>query len=173
MANHSKYLNKIKMNIQTEHNKSHSNPYPKFFLMLAVSFIVMYVVMYLNTYELDHVYFSMTRFYMTCLMIASMALLMLVFMLKMYQNRKNNMAIVIGSLLMFFGSLYLVRAQKPIDDLLWMRAMIPHHSIAILTSERADIKDPEVKKLANDIIKAQKKEIEEMKAMIKRLENEK
>lgn len=173
MANHSKYLNKIKMNIQTEHNKSHSNPYPKFFLMLAASFIVMYVVMYLNTYELDHVYFSMTRFYMTCLMIASMALLMLGFMLKIYQNKKKNIIIVIGSLVMFFGSLFLVRTQNTIGDLLWMRQMIPHHSIAILTSERADIKDPEVKKLANSIIEAQKKEILEMKAIIKRLENEK
>ncbi len=54
-----------------------------------------------------------------------------------------------------------------------MKAMIPHHSIAILTSKRADIKDPEVRKLADDIIKAQVKEIEEMKKYIKRLEAEK
>lgn len=155
-----------------EHQK-HQNPYPKFFAMLAVSFVLMYVVMYLNTYELDHVYFSLTRFYMTCLMIASMAVVMLLFMLKMYKDKKKNFAILAGSFLLFLGSLYLVRAQKPVDDLLWMRAMIPHHSIAILTSERADIKDPEVKKLAESIIKAQKKEIEEMKQMIKRLEKEK
>ena len=129
--------------------------------------------MYLNTYELDHVYFSLTRFYMTCLMIASMAILMLGFMLKMYKNKKYNLGIVIGSVVLFFGALFLVRVQEPIDDVLWMKAMIPHHSIAILTSERADIKDPEVKKLANNIITAQKKEIEEMKAMIKRLQNEK
>ena len=65
-----------------------------------------------------------------------------------------------------------MRAQAPIvGDVLWMKAMIPHHSIAILTSERAQIKDPEVKQLAEDIIKAQRKEIEEMKAMIKRLED--
>ena len=161
------------MNNQTDHDKTHADPYPKFFVMMAASFVVMYVVMYLNTYELDHVYFSMTRFYMTCLMIASMALLMLGFMLKMYQNKKKNTAIVIGSLVMFFGSLFLVRTQSTIGDLLWMRQMIPHHSIAILTSERADIKDPEVKKLAESIIEAQKREIEEMKLMIKRLENEK
>lgn len=161
------------MNTQTDQTQTHSNPYPKFLLMMAASFVIMYAVMYLNTYQLDHVYFSMTRFYMTCLMISAMALLMLGFMLKMYNDRKKNIAIVIGSLLLFFVSLFLVRAQKPIGDILWMRAMIPHHSIAILTSERADIKDPEVKKLANDIIKAQKKEIEEMKSMIKRLENEK
>ena len=155
-----------------EHQKHH-NPYPKFLAMLSVSFEIMYVVMYLNTYELDHVYFSLTRFYMTCLMIACMAVVMLLFMLKMYKDKKKNFAILAGSFLLFLGSLYLVRAQKPVDDLLWMRAMIPHHSIAILTSERADIKDPEVKKLAESIIKAQRKEIEEMKQMIKRLENEK
>ena len=84
------------------------------------------------------------------------------------------MAIILGSILLFGSALFLVRVQKPIiGDMLWLRAMIPHHSIAILTSERADIKDPKVKALANHIITAQKKEIEEMKAMIKRLENEK
>lgn len=161
------------MNTSKENQNNHSSPYPKFFAMMAVSFLIMYVVMYLNTYELDHVYFSLTRFYMTCLMIATMAIVMLVFMLKMYRNRKMNTAIIAGSVILFFGALFLVRAQKPVDDLLWMRAMIPHHSIAILTSERADLKDPQVKELANSIVTAQKKEIEEMKTMIKRLENEK
>ncbi|MDX1283629.1 MAG: DUF305 domain-containing protein [Draconibacterium sp.] len=151
-----------------------NNNYYTFFLMLAGSFIAMYITMYLNTYAVDHVYFSLTRFYMTCLGISAMAVIMLLFMLKMYKNKKKNIAILLGSLILFTGALVLVRAQRPIiGDVLWMKAMIPHHSIAILTSERADIKDPEVKKLADDIIKAQQKEIEEMKAMIKRLENEK
>lgn len=142
--------------------------------MLVASFIAMYITMYLNTYAIDHVYFSLTRFYMTCLGISAMAIIMFVAMRTMYQNKKKNIAIVIGSIALFVGALGLVRAQAPIvGDVLWMRAMIPHHSIAILTSERADIQDPEVKKLANDIIKAQKKEIEEMKQMIKRLEAEK
>ena len=91
----------------------------------------------------------------------------------MYQNKKKNIAIVLGSIVLFGAALGLVRAQGPIvGDVLWMKAMIPHHSIAILTSERAAIKDPEVKKLAGDIIEAQKKEIEEMKAMIRRLQKE-
>jgi uncharacterized protein (DUF305 family) len=95
-------------------------------------------------------------------------------MRKMYKNRKKNIAIVLGSILLFVTALGLVRVQKPIiGDVLWMKAMIPHHSIAILTSERADIKDPEVKKLAEDIIDAQRREIEEMKLMISRLQNEK
>ena len=73
---------------------------------------------------------------------------------------------------MFLGALGLVRAQSPIiGDVLWMKAMIPHHSIAILTSERADIQDPEVKKLAEEIIEAQAREIAQMKKMIYRLEN--
>lgn len=142
--------------------------------MLGCSFIAMYITMYLNTYSIDHVYFSLTRFYMTCLGISAMAIIMLLFMLGMYKNKKKNAAIIMGSILLFFSALILVRAQKPIiGDMLWLRAMIPHHSIAILTSERADIQDPEVKKLANSIIEAQKREIEEMKQMINRLENEK
>lgn len=95
-------------------------------------------------------------------------------MRKMYINRKKNIAIVLGSIILFVGALGLVRAQSPIvGDVLYMRAMIPHHSIAILTSKRADIKDPQVRKLADDIIEAQEKEIAEMKEYIKRLENKK
>jgi len=155
------------------HKESKGN-YSTFFLMLGASFIAMYITMYLNTYAIDHVYFSLTRFYMVSLGISAMAVIMLLFMLKMYQNKKKNRAILLGSVVLFAGSLGLVRIQAPIvGDLLWMKAMIPHHSIAILTSERADIQDPEVKQLAIDIIKAQKKEIEEMKTMIKRLEAKK
>lgn len=157
-----------------KHDEKGMSNYTKFFLMLACSFIAMYITMYLNTYKFDHVYFSLTRFYMTCLGISTMAVIMWVFMRKMYNNKKKNIAILAGSFILFVGALGLVRTQAPIiGDVLWMKAMIPHHSIAILTSERADIKDPEVKKLAEDIIKAQKKEIGEMKAMIKRLQNEK
>lgn len=159
-----------------ETNKEHSknNNYTKFILMLVASFIAMYVTMYLNTYAIDHVYFSLTRFYMTCLGISAMAVIMWVAMRKMYQNKKKNIAILLGSLILFVGALGLVRAQSPvIGDLLWLKAMIPHHSIAILTSERADIEDPAVRKLADEIIEAQEREIAEMKEMIKRLESAK
>jgi cell division protein FtsW (lipid II flippase) len=159
-----------------ENSNQHNNKgnYKTFFLMLGLSFVAMYITMYLNTYAIDHAYFSLTRFYMACLGISTMAVIMLLFMLKMYKNKKKNIAILVGSLVLFISALSLVRVQAPIvGDVLWLKGMIPHHSIAILTSERADIKDPEVRKLADDIIKAQRKEIEEMKAMIKRLENEK
>ena len=159
------------MENSNKHKKK--NQYTKFVGMLAASFVAMYITMYLNTYEWDHVWFSLTRFYMVCLGIAAMAIIMFVAMRGMYQNKKKNIAIVLGSIVLFVGALGLVRDQKStVGDVLWMKAMIPHHSIAILTSERADIKDPEVKKLAEEIIKAQRKEIEEMKQMIERLEDE-
>ena len=149
---------------------SPGSPYPKFFLMLAVSFVVMYVVMYLNTYALDHVYFSLMRFYMTWLMVLPMALIMLGFMGHMYQNKSTNRLIVLGSVALFAGVFAMMRAQTFVDDVTWMKGMIPHHSIAILTSERATLRDPEVRKLADGIISTQKREIGEMQAMIKRLE---
>lgn len=161
-------------NNEMNHDSRQKGSYTKFVIMLGASFIAMYITMYLNTYKFDHVYFSLTRFYMSCLGIAAMAIIMFIAMRNMYQNKKKNVAIVVGSIVLFASVLGLVRVQAPIiGDVLWMKAMIPHHSIAILTSSRADIQDPEVKKLADDIIIAQKREIEEMKAMIKRLENEK
>ncbi|MBE16049.1 MAG: DUF305 domain-containing protein [Cytophagaceae bacterium] len=154
----------------SQHNRS--GKYTTFFIMLGCSFIAMYITMYLNTYTLDHVFFSVTRFYMVCLGIATMAVIMWYFMRHMYTNKKKNIAILLGSLVLFLGALGLVRAQAPIvGDVLWLKGMIPHHSIAILTSERANIEDPEVKQLAQEIIEAQRREIEEMKAMIVRLEN--
>lgn len=153
-------------------NKMSKNHYTKFILMLIGSFIAMYITMYLNTYDIDHVYFSLTRFYMACLGISAMAVIMLLFMLNMFKNKRKNIAILLGSLVLFVGALTMARTQKPIGDLLYMKAMIPHHSIAILTSKRADIKDPKVRKLADEIIRAQEKEIAEMKAYIIRLESD-
>jgi hypothetical protein len=145
--------------------------YRKFVLMIAVATAIMFVLMYLNTYELDHIFFSETRAYMALVMGATMAVIMLLFMLGMYQDRKLNMMILVGSTAIFAVSLWLVRSQATIDDVSWMRAMIPHHSIAILTSERAGIKDPRVRKLADGIIEAQRREIGEMKALIADLKN--
>src|SRR5690554_1775662 len=144
--------------------------YTKFFLMLIYSAVSMYITMYFNTYEFSHVYFSWTRMYMTFIGIGGMAIIMFLFMRKMYTNKIKNTAIIIGSLLLMSVSTLLVRQQIPVEDVRWMRAMIPHHSIAILTSKNAEISDPEVKKLAEDIIEAQEKEIKEMKKMIERLE---
>ena len=126
--------------------------YLKFFLMIATSTLVMFVLMYLNTYQLSHVFFSETRTYMALYMGAMMAVIMLLFMLNMYKDKKKNITVLIASVAVFAGSLFLVRSQATVDDSSWMSAMIPHHSIAILTSDRAKIKDKRVQKLATNII---------------------
>lgn len=144
--------------------------YKKFFAMIITSTVVMFGLMYLNTFAIEHVFFSETRAYMALYMGAVMAVIMLAFMLGMYSNKKLNLGIFIGSFVVFCASLALVRSQETVEDVSWMKAMIPHHSIAILTSSRADISDPRVRKLADEIIKAQKLEIAEMQALIADLE---
>ena len=143
--------------------------YPRFLAMIATSTIVMFVLMYLNTYAVDHVEFSQTRMWMALLMGAVMALVMIGFMWNMYKNRRANLVIVGAALAVFAGALWLVRSQETVGDVSYMRAMIPHHSIAIMTSERAHIKDPEVRKLADGIIDAQVREIAQMKRLIVKL----
>jgi uncharacterized protein (DUF305 family) len=127
--------------------------------------------MYLNTYQLDHLFFSETKAYMALIMGAVMAVIMLGFMQKMYANKLANIGIFVGSLVLFSLALWLVRSQATVDDVSYMKSMIPHHSIAILTSKRAKITDPRVRKLADQIIESQLKEIHEMESLIKDLED--
>lgn len=144
--------------------------YGRFFLMILTSTVVMFGLMYLNTYLPTHIFWSETRAYMAILMGATMAIVMLAFMLSMYPSTKANSAIFAGALVLFAGSLWLVRSQVTVDDRSYMRAMIPHHSIAIMTSTRAGLSDPRVRKLADEIIYAQDKEIAEMRYLISEIE---
>ena len=144
--------------------------YTRFIAMISTSTLVMFGLMYLNSYALDHVFFSETRTWMALYMGAAMAIVMLLFMLGMYQDRRKNALILAGAAILFAGSLYLVRSQDTISDQAWQKAMIPHHSIAILTSERAHIEDKRVRELADSIIRAQRREIKEMKWLIKDIE---
>ena len=144
--------------------------YIRFAAMIATSTVVMFGLMYLNTYALDHVWFSQTRAWMAFVMGAVMAVIMLGFMWAMYKNKHVNAAIIVASIAVFAGSLWLVRSQATVGDVSYMKAMIPHHSIAIMTSERAKIRDPRVRKLADTIIEAQVREIGEMKSLIADLE---
>ncbi|WP_025762128.1 DUF305 domain-containing protein [Dyadobacter tibetensis] len=145
------------------------NAYKKFGLMLLISFVIMYAVMFLNVDQFSHIYLSYTRVYMTLLMIAPMAILMLLMMPQMYPDSVKNLVILSVSILVFVLALAGLRKQVFISDIQYMQAMIPHHSSAILTSEQANLKDPEVQQLAKDIIRAQKKEIAQMKQRIEDL----
>ena len=143
--------------------------YTRFAAMIATSTVVMFGLMYLNTYALDHIWFSQTRAWMAIVMGATMAIIILAFMLSMYRNRTVNVAIFAGSVAAFAAALWLVRSQETVSDASYMKAMIPHHSIAIMTSERAHIRDPRVRELADDIIEAQRREIGEMERLIRDL----
>lgn len=143
--------------------------YAKFAFMLCMSFIVMYSVMYLNVATTDHVYWSLNRFYMTVLMVAPMAWIMLTLMGGMYKNRRLNTVIVALSAVAFVGAFALLRNQTFVGDVQFMKSMIPHHSSAILVSRKAAIRDPEVKQLAEEIIASQEEEIARMKRMLERL----
>lgn len=145
--------------------------YNKFFLMLFVSLVIMYVVMFLNMDQLSHYHTSATRIYMALLMIAPMAVVMLGFMGGMYKSKKTNAAIIIGAVLLFAVVLTALRTQTPIGDVNYMKAMIPHHSSAVMVSKHAHLKDPEVRALADSIIASQNREIAQMEAAIKRLQN--
>jgi hypothetical protein len=146
--------------------------YWRFAAMIATSTLVMFGLMYIHTYIWDHAYFSETRVWMALLMGAVMAIIMLGYMLNMYKNRTVNIAIFVGAALAFGLTTWLVRSQVTVSGTDYMQAMIPHHSIAILTSERSGIEDPRVRKLADEIIEAQRKEIAEMKYLIRALERE-
>ena len=143
-----------------------SMSYIRFAAMILTSILVMFILMYLNTYALEHLFFSETRAYMALLMGATMAFVMLLFMLGMYKNTALNITILGGAVIVFAISLWLVRSQATVSGTSYMRAMIPHHSIAVMTSERANIRDARVRKLADEIIAAQRKEIAEMRHLI-------
>jgi hypothetical protein len=144
--------------------------YWRFLAMIVTSTLVMFGLMYLNSYSIEHVYFSETRTYMALYMGATMAVVMLAFMLGMYSSRIANLAIFVGAAVVFGLALFLVRSQVTVQDQSWMRAMIPHHSIAIMTSERAEITDARARKLADEIITAQNREIAEMRYLIEQIE---
>ena len=146
--------------------------YGRFAAMIGTSTTIMFVLMYSLVYRFDHVWFANTRFLMALYMGAMMAVVMLTFMLGMYRNKQVNGAIFSASAVVFLVALYLARSQSMIGDVAYMKAMIPHHSIAILTSSRANITDPRVRALADGIIESQNREIREMEALIRELEQE-
>ena len=154
-----------KVNMQ----KMQGMSYKKFSLMMLISFIIMYGVMFLNVDEANHIYISTTRTYMALLMVSPMAIVMLLMMGKMYPNKKLNTGIMLGAAVLFALVLTGLRTQTPIGDVQYMKAMIPHHSSAIMVSKNANLKDPEVIKLSEGIITSQEKEIAEMKASLARM----
>ncbi len=141
--------------------------YLLFGAMIATSTTAMFLLTYTNAFSLDHVRWSEERFYMALLMGSAMAIIMLLFMwAMMYRNIKVNVAIILTALVVGGAALGLSRSQVLVDDIAYMDGMIPHHSIAILTSERAGIEDLRVRELADGISETQVKEIAQMKWLV-------
>lgn len=161
------------MNNQSSMDNMKGMSYSRFGITMIVSFLIMYFVMFLNIDKAEHYHTSITRIYMALLMIAPMAIVMILMMGEMYKNKRINALIMFASGLVFILVLVGLRTQTPIGDIQYMKAMIPHHSSAIMVSKHANIKDAEVKRLSEEIIKSQQMEIDQMETKIKQLENEK
>ena len=144
--------------------------YWRFMAMVSTSTVIMFFLMYANSFDMDDVFWSETRFWMMFVMGAMMMVVMLLFMWGMYKDRTKNFIILGVGAVVFALALWLLRSQTTVDDTEYMAAMIPHHSIAIMTSERASLKDPRVRELAQAIIVAQRREIAEMKYLIQDIE---
>lgn len=151
----------------TEHHQGMQGSYIRYFAMIGTSIVVMFFLMYLHSYHiLAHAWFSETRLFMALIMGAAMMVIMLSYMLHMYKSRSANIAIYLSAIVLFGASLWLVRSQITVSGVDYMEGMIPHHSIAILTSERAQIQDLRVRELADEIMEAQRREIREMEWLI-------
>lgn len=146
------------------------NHYRSLLLMVLFSFIAMYILMYAMVNTLDNVYNNFNQFYMAGLMAAPMALIELAVMRTMYQNKQLNWLIIILSLLATTGFFLFIRQQTAIADKQFLRSMIPHHSGAILMCERASLQDAELQALCDSIIQSQQEEIDQMEAILQRLE---
>jgi hypothetical protein len=158
----------------TDHEDEHGGGgrmYVRFALMVLTSTVLMFALTYTNAFSVDHVRFSEERVYMAALMGSVMALVMLAFMAgMMYRDRRLNAVVVVVALVLGGTALYLSRSQALVEDQSYMDAMIPHHSIAILTSERAGIEDLRVRELADTIAATQRKEIKEMDWLVQDIE---
>jgi hypothetical protein len=140
--------------------------YLRFGGMIATSTVVMFLLTYLNVFDVSHIHFSEERLYMALTMGGAMGVVMMAWMWGMYANRRWNIGVVAASVLLAVVATFLSQSQILVEDGNYMRGMIPHHSIAILTSERSGIVDVRVRELADEIIEAQRREIAEMEWLL-------
>ena len=138
----------------------------RFAAMIAVSTFIMFFLMYQLVYTTDHALFSLNRLMASLVMGCVMTAVMLAFMWSMYQGTGTKIVVLAGGILGAIGLLAVNRSQALVSDVTFMKSMIPHHSIAINNARKASISDPRVRKLADQIIEAQVREIAEMKLLI-------
>ena len=145
------------------------NHYRHLLIMAVLSFISMYILMYAMVNTFSNVYNSFNQFYMAGLMTAPMVLIEMFVMRSMFQDKRLNTLIIAGSLLAGLAFFLLIRYQTTISDKQFLRSMIPHHAGAILMCEQSSISDPEIQELCQSINASQQEEIDQMKAILNRL----
>lgn len=151
------------------HRKA-TSPYGRFGLMILLSFLAMYGLMYAMVNELDNVVHNLNQVYMAGLMAAPMAIIELLIMRAMYPDKKLNGVLILVSVVALIGCWLGIRQQLAIGDRQFLRSMIPHHSGAILMCQQASLQDPEVLALCRAIVTSQREEIAQMEAMLERRE---
>lgn len=156
----------LDLNLRRRNAPEQRGMYLRFGAMIATSVVVMYLTTYLNVFDVSHIHFSEERVYMALTMGGAMGVVMMARMWGMYANRRWNIGAMAASVLLMAIATFLSQSQILVEDGNYMRGMIPHHSIAILTSRRARIDDLRVRKLADLIIEAQRREIKEMEWLI-------
>jgi hypothetical protein len=148
------------------HEKPMGMSWGRFAAMIGTSVVIMFLLMYQLIYSIDHALFSTNRLIASLAMGCVMAVVMLGFMWSMYEGRSTKIAVVAGAAVLAVALLLANRAQSAVDDVRFMKAMIPHHSIAVNNARKATISDPRVRKLADHIIESQVREIEEMRLLL-------
>ena len=148
------------------------NPYARLLVMSVLSFISMYILMYSMVNTWDNVFNNVNQFYMAATMTAPMVVFELLLMGSMYPNKRLNAAIIAGSVIGLIVFFMFIRQQTAVQDEQFIRSMIPHHSGAILMCEKATLQDAELAALCDEIIQAQQEEIDQMKAILERLQNQ-
>lgn len=142
--------------------------YRRLLVMMVLSFLAMYVLMYAMVDRLPHVFNSINQVYMAGLMAAAMLIIELLAMGSMYPQKKWNTILIIVGAVALIGFWLAIRQQAAVSDRQFLRSMIPHHSGAILMCQQAKLTDPEIKTLCESIVAGQQSEIDQMKAMLER-----
>ena len=148
------------------------NMYARLLVMSVLSFISMYILMYSMVNTWDNVFNNVNQVYMAATMTAPMVVFELLLMGSMYRNKRLNAAIIAGSVIGLIVFFMFIRQQTAVQDEQFIRSMIPHHSGAILMCEEATLQDAELATLCDSIIQAQQEEIDQMKAIMERLQNQ-
>jgi uncharacterized protein (DUF305 family) len=130
--------------------------------------VLMFFITFANVWEIGHLQPNLNRVYMALMMTAPMAIVMMMVMHSMFEDRKLTVIFMASFAALLVLSFALTRFQGAVGDEQFLRSMIPHHSSAILMCERSSITDPEIRELCDEIVRAQVEEIARMEAILRR-----